>query len=105
MQKVRGRIHQVLSFFSVTQLLGSLFAPFRQISVGTGGHSVHDQLTALGDRIFSRAIGAVIRLMLIAAGLVAALAVAAFGAVLIIAWPILPILPIIGILLMQVRVG
>ncbi len=106
MQKVTGRMHKVMAFFSVGMLLGSLFAPFRQISAGRPIQgTVQAQLAAWGDRLFSRLIGAVVRLMLVFAGLVSALIVGVIGVVLLVAWPFIPALPIIGVFLMQVRAG
>lgn len=105
MQKVMGRIHGVLAFFSVGQLFGSLFAPYRQISAGRVNGTAQDQLAAFGDKIFSRLVGAAVRLLLITAGLSSALIIAVLGALFIVVWPVLPVLPIIGVLLMQVRVG
>ncbi len=95
------RVREVLDFFSVGLLFGSLFAPYRQISAEQVQGNANDQLRALGDRIFSRAIGAVIRLMLIVTGLITALAIGLLGVILIAAWPLLPVLPIVGIFLIQ----
>lgn len=97
-QKVRGRLAQVLDFFSVGLLAGSLFAPYRQISSG-------DTKVGFGDQILSRVVGAVIRIMLIFAGLVSAGLAGALGLLLILAWPILPALPFVGIFMLQVGVG
>lgn len=105
MQKVGSRAKGVLDFFSVNQLAGSIFAPYRQISAGRVQGTLGDELRAFGDRLFSRVIGGVIRLMLIFIGLFTAGVVAVFGLVLIAAWPFLPVLPIVGIFLIQVRVG
>lgn len=105
MQKVLGRIHGVLDFFSVGTVLRTLFAPFRQISASRVHGTVQDQLAAFGDRVFSRFMGAVIRLMLVFAGLICALVISIFGAILILAWPILPVLPLVGIVLMQAGVA
>lgn len=105
MQKVSGRVKGTLEFFSVGQLAGSLFAPFRQISAGQVSGTAGDQLRAFGDRLFSRFFGAFIRLMLIVVGLVSAGLLGLIGLVLIAAWPLLPVLPFIGIFLTQVRLG
>jgi hypothetical protein len=99
-QKVSGRVTGVLSFFSVAQLIMSLFAPFRQISAGRvqGPLSVH--FRAWVDRLFSRGIGAVVRSLLIVTGLLIALCYGVLGFIMIIFWPVLPALPILGIILM-----
>jgi len=101
MQKVSGRVRGALDFFSVGQLASSLFVPYRQISAGSVRGSVGDQLRALGDRLFSRVFGAVIRLIIIFAGLLTVLIIGVIGLILIAAWPILPMLPIICVFLVQ----
>ena len=100
-RKIGARVNGVLQFFSVTQLLGSLFAPFRQISAGSvQGGTLGTQLRAWGDKQFSRVIGAIVRLMLIVCGVAGVLFYSVFGLVILIFWPLLPALPIIGFLLM-----
>ncbi len=105
MQKVSGRVKGAMDFFSVGQLAGSLFAPYRQISAGQVHGTAGDQLRAFGDRIFSRVFGAVIRTMLIFVGLLFATILGAVGMILIAVWPLIPVLPIIGIFLVQMRIG
>lgn len=104
-RKVWGNVLGVLRFFSVGQLLSSLFAPFRQISAGRTQGSIQQKMQAWGDLLFSRIIGAVVRLMLVFIGLLVALAVGIFGVVAIILWPFLPLAPLIGVFLMQARVS
>jgi hypothetical protein len=99
-QKVSGRITGVLSFFSVGQLATSLFAPFRQISAGKVQGPLGVILRAWLDRLFSRGIGAVVRTLLIFTGLLSAGMYAVFGLLIIILWPALPAMPLIGIVLM-----
>lgn len=100
-RKIGARINGVLQFFSVTQLLGSLFAPFRQISAGgVQGGTLAVHLRAWGDKQFSRVIGAVVRLMLIICGVAGVLFYSVVGLVLLIFWPLLPALPAVGFLLM-----
>jgi hypothetical protein len=97
LQKCGVRVQAVLKFFSVPILLGSLFAPFRQISAGRVNGPLSVQLSAWGDRVFSRFIGAIVRFFLILVGLVT---VAVFGALclaVVIAWPFLPFVPIVGL--------
>lgn len=101
MHSVLGRVHGVLGFFSVWQLLGSLFAPFRQISAGRVQGSISAKFAAFGDRLLSRFIGAFVRLLLVITGLFVALLVGLFGLLLVITWPFVPVLPLVGIYLMQ----
>lgn len=98
-RKVGGRVNGVLKFFSVGQLATSLFAPFRQISAGSVQGPLGVQLRAWGDRQFSRVIGAVVRLLLIACGLAGALLYGLFGIIMMVLWPLLPALPVAGLVL------
>lgn len=102
-RKVNARIRAVLGFFSVGQLAGSLFAPFRQIAAGRVDGSITAQLQAWGDRLFSRGVGFVVRSLLILAGLAAVLVVAVIGFALCLVWPLLPLAPLIGVLFMGVN--
>ncbi len=97
-QKCGARIQGVVGFFSVPLLLGSLFAPFRQISAGHVQGSLSVQLQALGDRLFSRVIGAFVRTFLILIGLATVAVLAVLCLLAIIAWPLLPFAPLLGFL-------
>lgn len=99
-RKVSGRVVGVLRFFSVGQLATSLFAPFRQISAGRVQGPLGVQLRAWGDRQFSRVIGAIVRLMLIACGIVGALFYSMTGLIMLVLWPVMPVMPLLGIILM-----
>jgi hypothetical protein len=96
-RKIGGRVVGVLKFFSVGQLAASLFAPFRQISAGRVQGPLGVQLRAWGDKQFSRVIGAIVRLILIAFGLLGALFYGVLGGIMVVLWPILPFMPIVGI--------
>lgn len=101
-RKVGGRVNGVLHFFSVGQLITSLFAPFRQISAGQVNGPLGVKIRAWGDKQFSRFIGAAVRLILIFCGLVAASFYAVTGFFMLLIWPLLPAAPLIGIILMIV---
>jgi len=96
-QKASKRVESVLKFFSVPLLLGSLFSPFRQISAGRVNGSLAIQLQAWGDRLFSRVIGAVIRTFLIIIGLLVVAIMSSFSLIAMVAWPLVPIAPLIGL--------
>ena len=85
--------------FSVGLLAGTLFAPFRQISAGQVHVGVDAQMRAFGDRLFSRVFGAFIRTLFILIGLFAAFLMGLVGAVQLIMWPLLPFLPVVGLVL------
>jgi len=99
---IAGRLSRVSDTFSISLLLGSLFSPFRQISAGTvdgGGFDV--KFRAWLDKLISRCIGAMIRLVLIFAGVLLLLFESIFGLIRLVMWPLLPLLPIIGLILVS----
>jgi hypothetical protein len=100
MRKTGAKALGILQFFSIDQLFGSLFAPFRQISAGPVRGPLGVQLQALGDRLLSRVIGAIVRSLLIIVGSAAALAYVVFGLVMMLVWPFLPALPLLGLMVM-----
>jgi hypothetical protein len=91
------RIAGVLDFFSVGILLKSLFAPFRQISVGRVQGSLDAQIRAWADLQISRLIGAAVRMVVILFGLIAMLLMVLVSGGLLLVWPIVPAAPFIVI--------
>ena len=94
------RISLVLENFSVGLLARSLFDPYRQISSEQVQGGLDAKMRALGDRMFSRVFGAVVRSIFIVVGSAGAVAVGVIGWVQIILWPFVPLLPIIGLIVM-----
>ena len=92
-------------FFSVGLLLRTLFNPFRQISAAPVGGALSVQLSAFFDKLFSRAIGAVVRSMVIIIGILMILLRFLWMIVGIIMWLALPLMPFIGITLWQLGVS
>ncbi|MEK7621193.1 MAG: hypothetical protein AAB395_02460 [Patescibacteria group bacterium] len=87
-------------FFSIGMLLGSLFAPFKQISASSGsGGTLQMKLQAWFDKQFSRFIGAIIRIILIFIGTGWLIIQVAVYLLIFLAWPLLPALPAIGLIL------
>ena len=84
-EKIRG----VLSFFSLGALVRTLFAPFRQISANEGGAALQVFL----DRLISRLVGAVVRIFLMVIGIIVFVVEAILSLVLMIIWPLVPVLP------------
>jgi len=101
-QIVRDRLAASADFFSVGLLASTLFAPFRQISAGKVTGSVSDQMHAFFDRLISRFVGAFVRTFMIVVGLLAMLFHIIFGVILVAVWPILPVFPVIGLILMVI---
>lgn len=88
---------RVADTFSVGLLAKTLFNPFKQISAAdvSGGFPVKFQ--AFLDRLFSRVVGMVIRTFTILLGLVVIAVRALWTLISVIAWTLLPLSPIIGI--------
>ena len=85
-----GRIRGVAATFSVDQLLKTLFAPWRRI-ISYGGDAFADRVRAWFDNIFSRAVGFVVRLIVLFTALIVIVAVTVFTLIEIIIWPLLPL--------------
>lgn len=102
-QRVARRFAATLEFFSVGQLLVTLFAPFRQISATAGSDgSIGSAFRAFIDRTISRVIGAFVRFFTILFGLVAIALQAIYEGIVMVAWWFLPILPIVGFVLLAI---
>ena len=92
----------ISSFFSIGQLAGTLFAPFRQISVGAVNGSVGVQLRAFFDKTLSRCIGAIVRLFTIFAGIMTLVVSTIVESLLLAIWLLLPAFPVIGGILLAI---
>lgn len=96
----RTRTEGVAATFSVAQLSRTLFAPWRRI-ISYPGEGLGAKFRAWGDNVFSRAVGFVVRLIVLFTALLAILAVALFTAFELVLWPLLPpavpILIIVGV--------
>ena len=97
---LRNQLVSSYDYFSIGLLISSLFAPFRQISAGKVRGPIGLQLRAFLDRQISRVIGAIVRTILIITGVVWLCVQAIIGALVIILWAIVPILPLIGFIAM-----
>jgi len=98
-QKIALTLDGTIDYFSMDLLLKTLFAPFRQISAGKVDGSLDVKFRALIDKLTSRAIGAVVRLILLLVGGVTIVLQIVLDLIVIIVWLALPILPIIGLIL------
>lgn len=94
---VRDRLLSTYDYFSIDLLIKTLFAPFRQISAGKVRGPIGVQLRALFDQLISRVIGGVVRSAVIVIGSLTLCVVALLGAFRIIIWPLIPLLPIVGV--------
>ena len=102
-KRIGVRFAATLEFFSVGQLAMTLFSPFRQISAtSTSNGSMGAELRAFGDQLISRIIGGFVRFFTILFGLIVILLQAVYELVIMIAWWVLPILPIAGAIMMAI---
>lgn len=92
LKKFSNQLKNAADFFSIRLLVTNLFAPFRQISAGeTAATSLSARMTAFFDRLFSRVIGAIVRIVLLIIGTVTIILQAVFGVVAIVLWPFVPL--------------
>ena len=100
-QKLKVFLGNITDFFSMGSLLRTLFQPFRQISAETADadSSLDLKFHMFIDRLVSRVVGFFSRLILLLAGCIIIIIGGLFSLILIILWPIVPFLPIIGIIL------
>lgn len=89
------RIAGVMDFFSIGILLKTLLSPYRQISAGRVQGPLGVQLRAWFDLQISRVIGAMVRLSVIVFGLIATGLILFCALLLMIVWPLVPLLPLI----------
>lgn len=93
------QLDSVIDYFSVDLLIKTLFSPYRQISAGKVDGPLGVQLRAFADRIISRIIGAMIRLVILFVGMITIALNVLVGIGILILWGITPALPIVGVVL------
>ena len=91
------RLEALYDYFSIDLLLRTLFAPFRQISATKVNGPLAVQLSAFVDRLFSRMIGFIVRVVMIFAGSITLFIASLIAVIRIILWLVVPFLPVIGI--------
>ena len=106
MQRVGLGVLRTADFFSIGLLVRTLFDPFRQISAGQvrAQAPLAVKMQAFFDRLFSRAVGAVVRLLVLFTGLVVISLRVVWAVGSIVVWALLPVTPVIGIILWQMRI-
>lgn len=101
---VAARLDGTIDYFSMDLLLKTFFSPFRQISAGRVDGPIGVQLRAMVDKLFSRVIGAIVRLLLLVIGALTIVIQVIFGLVVLLLWAALPLLPIVGVVLVAMGV-
>ncbi len=100
-KKIRVGLSNTMDFFSMNSLIRTLFKPFRQISAETAGSdtSLEIRFHMFIDRLVSRFIGFFSRLTLLITGTVIIIFSSICSLILILLWPVIPFIPIAGIIL------
>ena len=96
-RRIGGMLARTLEFFSIGQLLSTLFSPFRQISAGASGRGLSAAFSAFLDKLISRMIGALIRSFTILAGIIIIAIQAVYTAIIMVFWWLVPLLPLVGL--------
>jgi hypothetical protein len=97
-KNIGPRIRNIAATFSVNQLLRTLFQPWRRI-ITYPGDSLGAKIRAWGDNVFSRAVGFVVRSIVLFAALIVMIFTLLFSIIELIIWPLLP--PAVPILLIM----
>jgi len=90
---VGQRIRGLTLVFSLPLLILTLGAPWRRI-ISYGGGSIGDRARALLDNLISRCVGLVVRCIVIIVAIIAITVVAVAGGLLILLWPLSPLVAV-----------
>ena len=99
--KLKTALSSITDFFSMGSLVRTLFKPYRQISAETtrDGASLDIKFHMFLDRLISRIVGFFSRLTLLLVGIIIIIFGGIISFILVILWPIIPLLPVVGIVL------
>ena len=96
----KTKLGDTADLFSIGDMFKTLFKPFRQISAGSIEDGALDaQVAQFFDRLVSRLVGMFARLAIILSGVIVLVFEMIIGTVIMIVWPVLPLLPVVGIVL------
>lgn len=102
---MKGWFAGVADFFSMDSLIRTLFKPYRQISANSSsGGSFDLRFQMFIDRMISRLIGFLSRLVLLLVGGLIIVVGGLLGMILVVLWPLIPLMPVAGIVLTIVGV-
>lgn len=96
---IANRLDGTIDYFSFDLLLKTLFAPFRQISAGSVDGPLEVRMRALIDKLFSRIIGAFIRLIILVVGGITVGVQVVVGLIILVGWTLVPLFPVLGLIL------
>lgn len=98
--RIGNTLTRTNDWFSIPLLIKTFFAPFRQISANEVGNDIGSNFRAWGDLLFSRLIGAFMRFFMIIFGSIALFLVLIFSLIRLALWPLFPLMPVVGVVLM-----
>jgi len=102
-KRIAERFSATIEFFSIFQLLSTFFAPFRQISaISASDGSFGSAFRAFIDQLISRIIGSIVRFFTILFGIFVIVFQAIYEIVIMIAWWLVPLLPVAGFVLLAI---
>jgi len=96
-KNMERRMRQTGQLFSVSQLLGTLFAPWRR-TISYPGASLNEHMQAMVDNAISRFVGFMVRIFVLIAAAMTFVGVAVVALVEMVAWPLVPIAIAAGII-------
>lgn len=99
------RLQWINEAFSVSALVKTWFSPFKQTYRKTKNASIDTHIQAAIDNLVSRFVGSLLRTIIIFVGLIGMVLAFVVGLVTVLIWPIVPFLPLIGIVLSILGVG
>lgn len=104
--KLKTNLSSITDFFSMSSLLRTLFKPYRQISAESASEnaSLDIKFHMFLDRLVSRFVGFFSRLTLLLVGVIVIIVGGLISLILIILWPFIPLLPVVGIILTAIGV-
>ena len=94
-------LSSIIDFFSMGSLIRTLFKPYRQISaeVASSDTALDTKFHMFIDRLISRIIGFFSRLIILIIGTILIIIGGTISFIIIIIWPLIPFIPIAGIIL------
>ena len=97
--KLWTKLGDTIDLFSISSLLGTLFAPYRQIAANERGDSIDARFAAFIDRGVSRLVGSVARIGIILIGIIVIIFQMVGSIFSLLIWPVLPLSPILFVML------
>lgn len=104
-RSVNERLQWCLETFSMPALVRTWFSPFKQTYSRAQSGSIDLKVQAAVDNLISRIIGTLARTFILLAGLVCMVGSIASGLLIVLLWPIVPLLPLVSIVLFSVGAG